>query len=86
MFAEYAVIHVEIDKDPAAAAERLAGHGGELDSEPTSLAEFAVELENVVARLEAQWNGEHLLRRETADEVHRLRARADGIFHADAGA
>ena len=64
----------------------LPNTGGKLDSEPTSLAEFAVELENVVARLEAQWNGEQLLRRETADEVHRLRARADGIFHADAGA
>ena len=54
-----------------------------MDSEPTSLAAFAVELENVVARLEAQWNGEHLLKPETAEEVHRLRTRADGIFQKD---
>lgn len=54
-----------------------------MDSEPTSLATFAVELENVVARLEAQWNGEHLLKPETAEEVHRLRTRADGIFQKD---
>ena len=54
-----------------------------MDSEPTSLAAFAVELENVVARLEAQWNGEHLLKREMAEEVHRLRTRADGIFQKD---
>jgi len=73
-------------KEPAAGAELLVEDGGELDTEPTSLASFAVELENVVARLEAQWNGEHLLRRETADEVHRLRARADGIFHKESGA
>jgi len=53
---------------------------GELRTEPSPIGGLTTELQRVVDQLESDWRDRHRIGRQTADDLHELRMRAERLL------
>ena len=51
-----------------------------IEASQNAIAELATDMKALVDRLEADWHSEHIVKHETAEQLHALRERAERLF------